>query len=103
MKTKKIRNKDVKVYSPNAPIGSYKIGDILYFEKVRDWTNNGAILEGIYGEVVDIQQTRDNQQAIVVNFSEYRSYNETKADPGSQPRQFVVGAPIPAEDPSKKR
>jgi hypothetical protein len=52
---------------------------------------------------VDIQQTRDNQQAIVVNFTEYRSYNETKADPGSQPRQFVVGAPLPAEEAPKKR
>lgn len=103
MKTKKIRNKEVKAYNMHAEVGSYKIGDILYFEKVRDWTNEGAILEGIYGEVVDIQQTRDNQQAIVVNFSEYRSYNETKADPGSQPRQFVVGAPLPAEETSKKR
>jgi hypothetical protein len=103
LKTKKIRNKEVKAYNPHSAVGSYKIGDILYFEKVRDWANEGAILEGIYGEVVDIQQTRDNQQAIVVNFTEYRSYNETKADPGSQPRQFVVGAPLPAEEAPKKR
>ncbi len=88
---KKIRNKTVKKYDPEAKPEEYQIGDILYFEKIRDWSNEGNFLEGVYGEVVDKKRTKDNLDIIVVNFADYRDYNKTKQDPGPHTRQFVVG------------
>lgn len=88
---KKIRNKEVKEYSPFADPNEFKIGDVLYFKKFRDWQADGQIVEGIYGEVVDVKETKDNYRFITVAFQDYRGENEAKVDPGEEPRDFVVG------------
>ncbi|MGH8104174.1 MAG: hypothetical protein ACREJQ_06615 [bacterium] len=87
----KIKNKEVKEYRPGAAPNTYKIGDVVYFKKFRDWQTDGQIVEGVYGEVVDIHETRDNFRHISVSFGEFKAHNETKIDPGVESRDFVVG------------
>ena len=87
----RIKNKDVKEYRPGAPPNTYKIGDVVYFKRFRDWQSDGTVVEGIYGEVIDIHETRDNFRYITVSFNELKGFNEAKIDPGVETRDFVVG------------
>ncbi|MFN4182353.1 MAG: hypothetical protein ACK4G3_04020 [bacterium] len=86
----KIRNKPVKKYDRYRPAEEYKVGDVLYFEAIRDWDSGGKIItDGVYGEIIDIKETKDGQKYLEVDFSDYRAFNE-KFQPSS-PREFIVG------------
>lgn len=87
----KVKNKEVKEYKPAAAPNTYKIGDVVFFRRFRDWQTDGQIVEGVYGEVVDIHETRDNFRYITVSFNDLKGFNEAKIDPGVETRDFVVG------------
>ena len=56
----RIRNKPVKKYDRYRPAEDYNVGDVLYFEAIRDWDSGGKIImDGVYGEIIDIKQKMD--------------------------------------------
>ncbi len=88
----KIKNKPVKKYDRYMDVEYYQVGDVVYFDAIRDWDAGGKIVtEGVYGQIVDIKETKDGQKYLEVDFTDYRSFNE-KFQPSS-PRQFIAGLP----------
>jgi hypothetical protein len=75
------------IYDPAASRDSYKVGDIVKFEKVRDWLNKGELIEA-RGKVVGISVFDKTIPYLEVSFSDVKKLN--KVDLGSDVRKFIL-------------
>lgn len=85
---KKIGNRAVSKYERD---GVFNIGDLLFFDAVRDHEDPRVVHKGVYGEVVDILSAQDHD-GIVVSFAEMVDENGER-DPGRALRRFLSAAP----------
>jgi len=75
------------IYDPAASRDVYKVGDIVKFEKVRDWTAKGELVEA-YGKVVGIGVFDKTVPYLEVSFSDVKKLNSR--DLGADIRKFVL-------------
>ncbi len=75
------------IYDPAASRDAYKVGDIVKFEKVRDWINKGELIEA-RGKVVGISVFDKTIPYLEVSFSDVKKLN--KVDLGSDVRKFIL-------------
>jgi hypothetical protein len=75
------------IYDPTAPRESYKVGDVVKFEKVRDWLNKGELIQA-YGKVVGIGVFDKTIPYLEVSFSDVKKLNSV--DLGSDIRKYIL-------------
>ncbi len=75
------------VYDPTASRDSYKVGDVVKFDKVRDWANQGETVEA-YGKVVGIGIFDKTIPYLEVSFSDVKKLNSR--DLGVDIRRFIL-------------
>lgn len=75
------------IYDPSASRDAYKVGDIVKFEKVRDWLNKGELVEA-RGKVVGISIFDKTIPYLEISFSDVKKLN--KVDLGSDIRKFIL-------------
>lgn len=75
------------IYDPSASRGSYRIGDIVKFPAVRNWSAGGELVEA-YGKVVGLGVFDKTIPYIEVSFSDVKKLN--KHDLGTDIRRFIL-------------
>lgn len=74
-------------YDSSAKRDAYKVGDIVKFPAVRDWTADGELV-GAYGKVVGVGVFDRDVPYIEVSFSDVKKLN--KMDLGRDVRRFIL-------------
>ncbi len=75
------------IYDASASRDSYKVGDVVKFEKVRNWLNKGELVEA-YGKVVGIGIFDKTVPYLEVSFSDVKKLNSV--DLGSDLRRYIL-------------
>jgi hypothetical protein len=75
------------IYDSTATRDSYKVGDVIKFEKVREWLNKGELVPA-YGKVVGISIFDKTIPYLEVSFSDVKKLNTV--DLGSDIRKFIL-------------
>ena len=75
------------MYDPAAARASYKKGDVVYFPKVRNWMDKGALVD-VLGTVVNTAVFDNEVPYIEVNFHTQKKVN--KIDLGKDIRKFIL-------------
>ena len=75
------------LYDSSAKRGSYKVGDIVKFPKVRDWLSEGQLVEA-YGKIVGVGIFDKDVPYIEVSFHDAKKLN--KVDLGNDVRRFIL-------------
>ena len=75
------------MYDPAAARASYKKGDVVYFPKVRNWMDKGALVD-VLGTVVNAAVFDNEVPYIEVNFHAQKKAN--KIDLGKDIRKFIL-------------
>ncbi len=78
-----------KIYYPDASRDTYSKGDIVFFEKVRNWTARGELVEA-YGKVVQVDLFDGEVPYLEVSFSDAKKLN--KLDLGDDLRRYILEA-----------
>lgn len=76
-----------KIYYSDAKRDAYGKGDIVYFEKVRNWMDRGKLVEA-YGKVVSADLFDGDVPYIEVSFADAKKLN--KVDLGDDLRRFIL-------------
>jgi len=74
-------------YDPTATRDSYKVGDVVKFDKVRNWANQGELVEA-YGKIVGIGIFDKTIPYLEVSFSDVKKLNSR--DLGADIRRFIL-------------
>ncbi len=74
-------------YSPSAARNAYRVGDIVKFPVVRNWSANGELVEA-YGKIVGLGVFDKTIPYIEVSFSDVKKLN--KFDLGTDVRKFLL-------------
>jgi|GEM_PF-1290970 len=74
-------------YDPTATRDSYKVGDVVKFDKVRDWASKGELVEA-YGKIVGIGIFDKTIPYLEVSFSDVKKLNSR--DLGADIRRFIL-------------
>ena len=78
-----------KIYYPDAGRDTYSKGDIVFFEKVRNWTARGELIEA-YGKVVSVDFFDGEVPFLEVSFNDAKKLN--KHDLGDDLRKYILEA-----------
>lgn len=76
-----------KIYYTDAKRDLYSKGDIVFFEKVRNWLGRGELVEAC-GKVVTVDLFDGDIPYIEVSFADTRKLN--KCDLGEDLRKFIL-------------
>ncbi len=76
-----------KIYYSDAKRDAYSKGDIVYFEKVRNWMDRGKLVEA-YAKVVSADLFDGDVPYIEVSFGDAKKLN--KVDLGDDLRRFIL-------------
>ena len=76
-----------KIYYADAKRDAYGKGEIVYFEKVRNWMQRGELIEA-YGKVVSVDMFDGDVPFIEVSFADAKKLN--KVDLGDDSRKFIL-------------
>lgn len=74
-------------YDPTATRDSYKVGDVVKFDKVRDWARKGELMEA-YGKVVGVGIFDKTIPYLEVSFRDVKKLNSR--DLGADIRRFIL-------------
>jgi len=74
-------------YDSSAKRDGYKVGDVVKFPAVRDWTAEGELVEA-YGKIVGVGVFDKDVPYIEVSFSDVKKLNKT--DLGRDVRRFIL-------------
>ena len=77
------------VYDPSAARDSYSKGDIVFFHKVRNWLDKGALVEA-YGKVVSVSLFDNEVPYLEVSFDDSQTRKLNKVDLGKDIRKFLL-------------
>ena len=75
------------MYDSSAPRTGYKKGDVVYFPKVRNWMDKGALVS-VLGTVVNTGVFDNEVPYLEVNFHTQKKVN--KIDLGKDIRKFIL-------------
>jgi hypothetical protein len=75
------------IYDHSASRDSYKVGDVVKFEKVRNWLDKGELVEA-YGKVVGIGIFDKTVPYLEVSFHDVKKLNSF--DLGSDIRRYIL-------------
>ena len=75
------------LYNSSAPANAYKKGEVVMFRKVRDWLDEGSLVEAL-GKVVNTGLFDNEVPYIEVSFDETKKLN--KVDLGKDIRKFLL-------------
>lgn len=78
-----------KIYYPDAGRDTYTKGDIVFFEKVRNWTARGELVEA-FGKVVSVDFFDGDVPFLEVSFNDAKKLN--KHDLGDDLRRYILEA-----------
>ena len=78
-----------KIYYADAKRDAYSKGDIVFFERVRNWMKRGELTEA-YGKVVSLDLFDGDIPFIEVSFSDTKKLNSV--DLGDDLRRFILEA-----------
>jgi hypothetical protein len=78
-----------KIYYHDVARDTYSKGDIVFFERVRNWTARGELVEA-YGKVVTVDLFDGDVPFVEVSFSDAKKLN--KHDLGDNLRKFILEA-----------
>lgn len=85
--TKKKTEGEFAVYDQGASADTYKKGEIVYFEKVRNWLDKGAFVSA-HGKVTSVGKFDGEVPYIEVSFDQAKSKNNV--DLGKDKRKFLL-------------
>ena len=85
--TKKKTEGEFPVYDQGSSADTYKKGDIVYFEKVRNWLDKGAFVAA-HGKVTSVGKFDGEVPYIEVSFDQAKSKNTV--DLGKDKRKFLL-------------
>jgi len=74
-------------YDSTATRDSYKVGDVVKFDKVRDWAKKGELVEA-YGKIVGIGIFDKTIPYLEVSFRDVKKLNSR--DLGADIRRFIL-------------
>jgi hypothetical protein len=74
------------IYDAAAPRDAYKKGDVLHFEKVRNWLDRGQLVSA-YGTVVNVSLFDNEIPFLEVKFDDKKL---NKVDLGKDVRKFLL-------------
>jgi hypothetical protein len=77
------------VYDPSAPRDAYTKGDVVFFPKVRNWLNKGALVEA-YGRIVSVDLFDGEAPFLEVSFDDSQVRKLNKIDLGKDIRKFML-------------
>lgn len=75
------------IYDAAAPREAYKVGDVVKFEKVRNWLNKGELVEA-YGKIVSVGVYDKTIPYLEVSFHDVKKLNSF--DLGSDNRRYIL-------------
>ncbi|MCB1217315.1 MAG: hypothetical protein R3F46_14915 [bacterium] len=78
---------DFPIYDAGAGADTYKKGDIVFFEKVRNWLDKGAFVSA-HGKVTSVGKFDGEVPYIEVSFDQAKSKNDV--DLGKDKRKFLL-------------
>lgn len=77
------------LYDPSAPRDAYKKGDVIYFPKVRNWLDKGALVEA-FGRVVNVELLDGDVPYMEISFDDTSVKKLNKTDLGKDIRRFLL-------------
>jgi len=77
------------IYDASASRDSFKKGDVLFFSKVRNWLDKGALVEA-YGTVVNTGLFANEVPYLEVSFDHSEVKKLNKVDLGKDKRKFLL-------------
>ncbi|MEP0814440.1 MAG: hypothetical protein HRF49_07225 [bacterium] len=86
-KRPKTTEEGYKIYYPDAKRDAYSKGEIIFFERVRNWMQRGELVEA-YGKVVALDLFDGDVPYIEVSFADAKKLN--KVDLGDDVRRFIL-------------
>lgn len=78
-----------QIYDPATARDTFKKGDVLFFQKVRNWLDQGAFVEA-YGRIVNVELFDDEVPYIEVSFDDTSVKKLNKIDLGKDIRRFLL-------------
>ena len=76
-----------KIYYSDSKRDTYSKGDIVYFERVRNWMRRGELTDA-FGKVTSVDLFDGDVPFIEVSFSDAKKLN--KVDLGDELRRFIL-------------
>lgn len=85
--TSKKTEGDFSIYNPASGADAYKKGEIVFFEKVRNWLDKGSFVAA-HGKVTSVGKFDGEVPYIEVSFDQAKSKNDV--DLGKDKRKFLL-------------